>query len=622
MPLSPGQIINDRYRIVKPLGRGGFGAVYRAWDTLLERPCALKENLDVSEEAQNQFLREAKILAKLDHPNLPRVTDYFLLPGLGQYLVMDFVEGQDLLAMMAKPGGLLPLEKVIHWIDQVCAALEYLHRQSPPVIHRDIKPGNIRVTPDGKAILVDFGIAKVFDPQLSTIAGARAVTPGYSPIEQYGQGRTDARSDLYALGATLYHLVTGVHPPPSVDILSNDVPAPRPAQELNPMVGFALSNALHRAMQLRREDRFLTVADFHQVLVSPRHDGEDKKTAVVSSSSHAAILASEPEASEPASALKSVAAPSKLADRAKGHEGEPRRSLTNLMFIGILVAVLGMVMFLALIGFWAIGNSAFGRMRSADRKVLENLPVLVAPDFTDDMGIPMRLIPAGAFQMGNERGEIDEGPIHTVKLGAYFIDQFEVSNAQYALCVQAGVCSPPSPPLSYSRKPFLFWGKYYGDAFYNSYPVVNVTWEMSRAYCAWRKMRLPTEAEWEKAARGGLVGQAYPWGDRTPDCSLANYSRKEGACWGDTHPVGNYPPNGFGLYDMAGNVWEWVSSLFMDYPYQADDGREDLSSGGIRVIRGGSFNDSEWGLRTADRGRYNIPENKDYLIGFRCARSP
>ena len=164
MTLETGSVLNNRYRIVKQLGQGGFGAVYRAWDISLERPCAIKENLGTTDEAQRQFKREATILANVVHPNLPRVTDHFIIQGQGQYLVMDYVEGEDLQSMLERTGAPLPTHQVLSWIGQVCDALSYLHSQNPPIIHRDIKPANIRITPGGQAMLVDFGIAKIFDP--------------------------------------------------------------------------------------------------------------------------------------------------------------------------------------------------------------------------------------------------------------------------------------------------------------------------------------------------------------------------------------------------------------------------------------------------------------------------
>ena len=218
MPLTTGQILNNRYRIAKLLGQGGFGAVYRGWDLNLEKNCAIKENLINSPEAQRQFRREARILSDLSHPHLPRVSDHFSIPGISQYLVMDYVDGWDLAAVLEQTGRPLSLSKVLPWIDQVCDALDFLHTRTTPVIHRDIKPANIKITPQAQAMLVDFGIAKLYDSNEQTTVGARAVTPGYSPIEQYGRGgHTDARSDIYSLGATMYALLTATEPLEATD---------------------------------------------------------------------------------------------------------------------------------------------------------------------------------------------------------------------------------------------------------------------------------------------------------------------------------------------------------------------------------------------------------------------
>ena len=268
MPLRVGQVLKQRYRIVRLLGQGGFGAVYRAWDTLLEHACAVKENLDSSPEAQSQFLIEAKLLAGLAHPNLPRVTDTFFLPGQGQYLVMDYVDGQDLDEMLqAQAGGRSPKARVLPWAGQVLEALTYLHSQAPPVIHRDIKPANIKITPDGRALLVDFGLAKRYTPGTKTSLGARAVTEGYSPLEQYGKGTTDARSDIYALGATLYHLLTGVEPLESVGRTPRDglVPAGRANPALSPHV----AGAIGRAMEMDPDQRFQSAGAFKAALFPP-----------------------------------------------------------------------------------------------------------------------------------------------------------------------------------------------------------------------------------------------------------------------------------------------------------------------------------------------------------------
>ena len=263
MGFQTGQVINSRYRIVRLLGQGGFGAVYRAWDMNLNQACALKENLDTSPEAQRQFAREATVLARLAHPNLPRVTDHFSVSGQGQYLVMDYVEGEDLEAMVKRQGP-VTTEQALSWISQVADALIYLHNQNPPVLHRDIKPANIRITPDGRALLVDFGLVKFYDPNLRTTMGARAVTPGYSPPEQYGKGATDVRTDIYALGATLYDLLTGQEPLESVQRMAGD--QFMPAHQLNAAIPPTISDTVERAMSLTPSQRYQSMEEFKKHL--------------------------------------------------------------------------------------------------------------------------------------------------------------------------------------------------------------------------------------------------------------------------------------------------------------------------------------------------------------------
>ena len=264
MPLSTGQVLNNRYRIDSLLGQGGMGAVYRAWDWNLDMQVAIKENLDASPRAYNQFSREAQILSRLHHPNLPRVTDYFFVPGEGQYLVMDFAEGEDLQTMLDRT-GVLPEPQVISWMIQVCDALSYLHEQPSAIIHRDIKPANIKVQPNGRVMLVDFGIAKFYDPHMVTLRGARAVTPGYSPPEQYGAGITDARSDVYALGATMYHMLTGRVPPESVRRMVGSMNLV-PPHELNPTINPAVEQAVLKATAIAIDDRFAKVGEFRAAL--------------------------------------------------------------------------------------------------------------------------------------------------------------------------------------------------------------------------------------------------------------------------------------------------------------------------------------------------------------------
>ena len=264
MSLHSGTILENRYRVDSLLGQGGMGAVYRAWDQRLAVWVALKENRLSSPEAHAQFVREAQVLARLHHSNLPKVMDHFITPDGLQYLVMTFIEGINLADLLASRGRQSPAE-VASWLEQVCDALTYLHSQNPPIIHRDIKPQNIKVTPDGRVFLVDFGLSKVGSIYQSTASGALGVTPGFSPWEQYGQGHTDQRSDVYALTATLYAMLTGEIPPDSVRRGLAGVPLRSP-REFNPGLSPALERTLVRGLETQPTNRPASVAALRQEL--------------------------------------------------------------------------------------------------------------------------------------------------------------------------------------------------------------------------------------------------------------------------------------------------------------------------------------------------------------------
>ena len=198
MTLERGTLLHNRYRIAEILGQGGMGSVYRAVDENLGVDVAVKENLFTTDEYARQFRLEAVILANLRHQNLPRVTDHFVIEDQGQYLVMDYIEGEDLRQRMERAGSVHDDEAVTIGA-AMCDALGYLHSRKPPILHRDVKPGNVKITSEGEVFLVDFGLAKVLQGGQVTTTGARAMTPGYSPPEQYGTARTDPRTDIYSL---------------------------------------------------------------------------------------------------------------------------------------------------------------------------------------------------------------------------------------------------------------------------------------------------------------------------------------------------------------------------------------------------------------------------------------
>ncbi len=265
MPLTPGTLLNNRYRLISILGQGGMGAVYRATDEHLHIPVAVKENLFLTDEFGRQFQREARILAGLRHSNLPHVTDYFAMENQVQYLVMDFIEGEDLRQRMERMGTLPERETVLIGIS-ICDALTYLHTRHPPIVHRDIKPGNIKVTSEGQAVLVDFGLAKIMQGSQVTSTGARAMTPGYSPPEQYGTARTDPRSDIYSLGATLYAALTGVIPEDGLGRMTGKTKL-TPIRDLAPKTSRKLAEVVECALELDAENRHQTAEEFKQALV-------------------------------------------------------------------------------------------------------------------------------------------------------------------------------------------------------------------------------------------------------------------------------------------------------------------------------------------------------------------
>lgn len=277
--LTPGTVLRRRYKIIAPVGQGGMGAVYRAEDLRLEgRICAVKEvcpDPDATPEAlaqaQEQFHREASTLARLDHPNLPKVSDTFSEDDR-EYLVMDFVEGQDLRQMMEEKrrrGRFLEEEKVLRWADQLCDALEYLHSQDPPVLHRDVKPANIKLTPGGLIKLVDFGLVKLLaadDARTITVLQGRG-TVAYTPLEQYGgdTGHTDVRSDIYSLGATLYHLLSNQPPADAKQRFLNPDTLVFP-RATNPHISPAIERAILTAIAMHPNPRPPSVAAFREML--------------------------------------------------------------------------------------------------------------------------------------------------------------------------------------------------------------------------------------------------------------------------------------------------------------------------------------------------------------------
>lgn len=282
IPLKPGEVLRKRYQIRERIGQGGMGNIYLADDLRLSgRQCALKEvEYDRSlpekilEEARAQFLREATILARLDHPNLPKVSDFFS-GEMRDYLVMDYVPGKDLRTLVHEARQrrvFLDERQVLGWADQICNALTYLHEQDPPILHRDIKPSNLKLTPNGLIKLVDFGLVKVLVPEEVTITVIQGQgTVLYTPLEQYGGDatHTDARTDLFALGATLYHLLTN-EPPADARTRFLNPDSLIPPRQINPSLTMRTEKAILWATALHPDERPESVESFRKFLFGSR----------------------------------------------------------------------------------------------------------------------------------------------------------------------------------------------------------------------------------------------------------------------------------------------------------------------------------------------------------------
>jgi eukaryotic-like serine/threonine-protein kinase len=610
MPLLPGEIVIKQYRIVSLLAEGPSGAVYRAWDQSHKRDVALKEYLDPSAQAQRLFQEEATRLMGLSHAQLPAVRDFFSQAGVGQYLVSDYIDGVDLQDLLDQYGP-PPPERVVAWMQAACQPLTYLHGRGR--LHLNIKPANIRQTPDDRVYLVDSGL-----PGL----GISLRGDGFSSPEQMRQGKVTPASDMYSLGATLYTLLTGRRPPDALQResgLMNLIPA----REVNTEVPAYLSVAASRAMDLRPDVRFENAAEFATAL--GRSDGQPARPPT------------QPRRTEPGQAFRP---PARLtATRRRQIE---RRTIWGLA--GILILFLGISIGLSLASrspeveqAQAAATDTIRSQVVAALTAITTLTPTIPPSPTpvptpeplvdEKSGARMIFVPSGIFRMGTDQGEPDEAPSHIVRLDAYFIDETEVTNGQYALCVEDGVCAPPSRPGA------TYHPTYYGDPAYDDYPVIFVNWFNARDFCSWRGARLPSEAEWERAASFDPVEgikYRYPWGDEF-DGRLVNFCdarcpQSSGVTVNDGHrdtaPVGSYPEgrSPLGVLDMAGNVMEWAGDWydFRYYSRSPDTNPLGPLEGEFKSLRGGSWLSGPEGVRTTGRSSYH-PSVSRANLGFRCA---
>ncbi|HMX76448.1 MAG TPA: bifunctional serine/threonine-protein kinase/formylglycine-generating enzyme family protein [Anaerolineales bacterium] len=559
----------DRYNIIDLLGQGGMATVYRAYDTRLEREVALKVIRheafppDVLQNELKRFEREAKSLARLSHPNIVKVLDYGEYEG-SPFLVMEYLPGGTLKQKIGSP---IAWQDAMHLLLPVARGVEYAHNRE--IIHRDIKPSNILLAENETPTLSDFGIAKLFQNEgtLLTASGMAMGTPEYMAPEQW-TGKTVPQSDMYALGVVLYEMVTGRRPytadtPGGVFMMQVTEPVLFP-RDIVPHLPEAVEQFLLKALSREPSNRHASMTEFIR-------DME--------------LLLSNAETKVPINRMETLkGSPGQSSVRKDA--SSPSRKLVPFNW---KAATLGGVILLAIV--------------AAAVVLMKKKSTPLAAEITDSKNAVMVLVPEGDFVMGSDNGDEDERPVHTVYLDEFYIDKYEVTNSDYRVCVVDGVCKPPQDMTNYNNPK------------YENHPVVYVDWEMARTYCDWRDAQLPTEAQWEKAARG-MDARTYPWGEGIA-CSQANYL----SCIEDTQPFDSYAGSlsPYGAYNMAGNVWEWVADWYSPaYDVSETDNPVGAESGERRVLRGGGWNQHEYLLRTSARLGV-VPTDVFLSFGFRCA---
>ncbi len=624
--LNPGHILQERYEIKCKLGQGGFGIVYEAQDTRLQNvSVAIKEtSMQSAGTTQQRFEQEAGLLAKLKHSSLPKVTDYFAEQG-NLYLVMEYVPGEDLSDYLKRqPHKRLNQDETLTIITPVLDALDYLHGQD--IIHRDIKPGNIRITPDDNVCLVDFGLARVYNPNPLQPTTLVAVTPGFSPYEQY-LGEAKPSSDLYALGATLYTMLKGAPPPDALARQKQHVRVD-PLCNYNPTVSKDVDTTIKRLLNMNADKRYPSVAALRQDLqkATPQLGPKPKRfaqwvqglspleivgivvgiiTACIGIMSFATectsikclaeyVRASEPAASAPNPA---PAAPSNTKTPAPTTAPAPSQAPPS--------------------------NASYPVSLDEWRNELDN----INETFGQCDGY-WCFVPAGTYRIGgwtDVDDDDDNDDEATLDLRGYWVAKYPITVQQYREFINAG---------GYDNRAWWTdngwawkeayddgngrtqpWG--WDDADYNSdtQPVIGVTWYEASAFAAslnegladmltnGYQVHLPTEAEWEVACAYDGAGQrhTYPWGQQAPTVDLVDNKNLGGI--EAAAPIGGRPDGAAacGAQDMVGSVWEWTTNDYFGYATESNTRGADFATSEWVALRGASWYSSSDVLLCAAR---------------------
>jgi len=696
-----GTTIAEKYDIEAVVGEGGFGIVYRAMHKIWKQPVAIKcfkALMDASPEVRDNllkdFIQEGALLTQLSGRTASivqaRDVGTFTTPSGAwvPYMVLEWLDGVTLESMLEEKRVALgtageakwPVDKVIALLEPVASALEVVHRRG--IAHRDIKPANIFVigadTNEMHVKVLDFGIAKVVQSAAEhgsftkTGGHVTSFTPSYGAPEQFSrsQGATGPWTDVYALALVMTELLIGRPPLEGDDFIQLGMATADPTRRPTPAtLGLAGNESLEpvfqRALAVKPADRYATAGEFWQAVrrsqnmpgmkmsepqphswVAPPSVGTGSPGSKGTTSPRSAQLASAATelhvGSQGPSTRDPVATPA-----------SPARSKGGLAAGVVLGAVV-----VGGAGFFLMNKGGGGPpspvAASSARASAPAAPVVSAAPPPKECPATMARIEGGKFFMGSDDkdADADERPAHQVTLASYCIDYREVTAAEYKACSDVGECKRAPVDVEWKdihpneKKAFspLCNVRAPGEAERGQHPINCVDWDMASTFCLAKKTRLPTEAEWEFAARGP-DGRRYPWGDEAPDKTRMNACGKECLAWGakngvemgfrgkgmyadddgfpTTAPVGSFPEgkSRYGLLDVVGNVWEWTSDW--DGRYQADPQVDPMGpkTGDRRIVRGGAFNGAmpSW-VRPSQRYS-DYPGTHSHAYGFRCAKT-
>ena len=627
MPYQPGDILFDKYRIAPDglIGHGSFGDVYRVTHQRLNVPRAIKllrhdapgiGSVDYR-RASERFLLEAHVGALIQHPNVIKVYEFEETAAeLG--LVMEYAPGKSLQDRLLKERQ-LSVAAVIRLGIELCAGLEAIHQRG--IVHRDIKPGNILFGEDGVAKIADLGLAQMLgDNSDRSLRGSSSDPhPGTmlykSPEQESTRALLLPSSDIFSLGCVLFEALTGkpykldygasvsAHrsgvPNWLVRIIARmlrEQPGRVPEDDSDPKKRYRLASQVRVALEVggKQNDVWKWLAAGLGVLLV--------MFLLIRLVSSPAALTPPPSAATSANGILPSTSP---ATQTAAPTASPTTQPTNAPVATSTPAPTSTP------AVTAVPTLGIGSITTREKDSMLMVYVPEGP-FTMGGSADAALKICQGVSTGCQRSWFTgEEPVHTVTLAAFWIDQTEVTNAKYAQCVQAGTCQPPWDKKSYTQP------SYYGNSSFSEYPVIYVDWNQAKIYCEWAGGRLPTESEWEKAARG-TDGRIYPWGDSI-DKTYANYNNNVG----DTSAVGQYEKGKsfYGAYDMAGNVWEWVADWYGKTYYSSSPASNPTgpTSGTERVLRGGSWLNNEYVSRVSLRN-WNAPGGWSDDNGFRCAR--